>query len=739
MKQHLLTYIKLLIISFIFTLPLNTFSDDSDIISNEELLKMSLTELMNLKVVTASNVCEKKSEAPANIIVLSKNDIKRRGYSDLSQIFEDLPGMDVVRVNNDISFKNYMRGFRNTFGTPYLLLLDGLPWTDLYYHDSETIRAWPVSNVERVEVVYGPASTVYGANAFTGVVNVITKQENEENGVSLNGNVSGGNKDRRSADLHVLYQSEGLRLSLAARMENSDDFPEHNNDYEWSKSKYYLDKKLWGGFVESNAAGGLQSLNRHRAWDARLFTGDFEFGFQSYELTSGYSTEYAADHVLSNVVWTKRDYSIYGRYNKQINDKISSSTVLRYFASDVPNNSALAQGYNQVNENGDTVRLINYEFWETLSSSYSLIQNFQYLPLDELILSAGFQYIQKDNQREYEIASGPFLEPDSVDANSYEFPRPPSTVYKYDNRVITEETGIFLNAKYNLTQNVILHGGIRLDDHSIYGSTPTFRAGIIHEYDNFNFKFLYGEGYQAPSPRVLWGGWIGLGSDPGLQPEESKTFELSGSYTAGNYLQNLSAYYVNYKNTILNFSEGGRNVGNRKVLGIDYHFQFNLQCMDFCVLNFWGYYSYIHTKGDEIFVSDSIGYEEGEIGDIAPHKAFLGLTTDWDKHFSTTILGRYISSRNTVSTNPVGSIDGYFLVDLNLRFSKFIDDSFSIALKIQNLFDTHYSHPGIRTADAGITPGQFNENGVWQGSSGWLSSVLPQPGLRWILSLEYDL
>lgn len=84
----------------------------------------SLLELLNTPVVSASRTAEKLSSAPATVIVISRSDIAKRGYTDVSQMLNDLPGMQVVRPFGDSQVKNYWRGYRSFIGDPYLLMVN---------------------------------------------------------------------------------------------------------------------------------------------------------------------------------------------------------------------------------------------------------------------------------------------------------------------------------------------------------------------------------------------------------------------------------------------------------------------------------------------------------------------------------------------------------------------------------------------------------------------------------------
>ena len=127
------------------------------------------------QVATVSKTSESLREAPATVVVIRAEEIERRGYLDLEQLLHDLPGFDVSRGNGETYSTFYQRGFRSNDNDRILLLLDGVEQNDIATGVAHLSRQYPISAVERVEVVYGPASTIYGANAFSGVINIITK------------------------------------------------------------------------------------------------------------------------------------------------------------------------------------------------------------------------------------------------------------------------------------------------------------------------------------------------------------------------------------------------------------------------------------------------------------------------------------------------------------------------------------------------------------------------------------
>ena len=172
-------------------------------------------------------------EAPATVIVVTAEQIRRRGYLDLEAVIHDLPGFDISR-SNGYSYSNlYQRGFRSDTTNRTLFLVDGVEQNDLHSNTAHISRQFPLSNIDRVEVVYGPASTMYGANAFLGVINVITKDPDdviaEGKSIGVDAQVGGGAWSTGFLDATVAGRYRGATLSLTGRVYKSD---------EWDLSQY---------------------------------------------------------------------------------------------------------------------------------------------------------------------------------------------------------------------------------------------------------------------------------------------------------------------------------------------------------------------------------------------------------------------------------------------------------------------------------------------------------------------
>ncbi|HEV8267271.1 MAG TPA: TonB-dependent receptor, partial [Thermoanaerobaculia bacterium] len=648
---------------------------------DERLREMSLEELLNVSVVSASNTTEKLADAPATVIVLTRADLLQRGYTELSEMLDDLPGMDVVRPYGATYLKNYWRGYRNTIGDPFLLLVDGIVMNHLYFQTADALATFPLSNIERVEVVYGPASSVYGPNAFMGVINVITLKDKAVSGTSFAARLSAGSDQTRIADVSALYKKDDFRLSATARLDNGDLDRGPNEAYEYTKDKYYADRRLWGGFLDNpNLGGSFLSHRKQRSADVRAFFAGLELGFTYDNLNSGYGVEYAGDRAQNNAVWARPEWSLFLRARRTLRRDLVSTTLVRYRRSDVSNDSYFVESVSHTDASGRSTQAARFSFWQALNSSVSVYQDFDLKATERLSFTAGFKYEQKDLQKAYDTVYGPEVPVDRLDASTYPYPTPPVDSSIAQNRITTTDAGVYVQGKWRIATPHQVHLGIRYDRNSSYGGATTFRGGYVGNYGRFGLKALYGEAFQEPNPRLLYGGWKGSGSDPNLSPEKSRTFEVSGTYQEKAYSALLSIYVVKNLDTIINTAAGAQNLGDRLVTGFDVHVQALLKTPPLSQLRLWAFYSRILTA-DEKRADGSTG----RIGDLANDKLTLGATAVLDSHLSTTLRAHLVGPRDTVETNPVSRVGGFFTFDATVAATDLLVRGLGLTLKATNL------------------------------------------------------
>ncbi|WP_276346609.1 TonB-dependent receptor plug domain-containing protein [Daejeonella sp. JGW-45] len=215
-----------------------------------------LRQQMRAKLTSSvSKKAESIELAPATIQIITYEDILNRGYTDVEQLFHDLQGFDISR-NSGLSYSDmYQRGYRTAANTDRtLLLVDGVEDNEMWSNSAFISRQYALSNIKRVEVIYGPASTIYGANAFLGVINIITKNEEDyfkqEKAWNINdktsrfavtGHGGAGSLNTKFGDVTVSGMGRDAFFAVTGRVYSTDEhdlssYPDWDN--KWSADEF---------------------------------------------------------------------------------------------------------------------------------------------------------------------------------------------------------------------------------------------------------------------------------------------------------------------------------------------------------------------------------------------------------------------------------------------------------------------------------------------------------------------
>ena len=155
----------------------------------KDLTSTSIEDLMNMEVTSASKKEQKLSQVAAAIFVITQEDIRRSGATNIPDVLRIAPGVQVAQLDANI-WVITIRGFSDRFADKVLVLIDGrtvyTPTTSGVYWDQQDV---PLDDIERIEVIRGPGGTIWGANAVNGVINITTKSAKDTRGglVSLSG------------------------------------------------------------------------------------------------------------------------------------------------------------------------------------------------------------------------------------------------------------------------------------------------------------------------------------------------------------------------------------------------------------------------------------------------------------------------------------------------------------------------------------------------------------------------
>lgn len=144
---------------------------------------MDLKDLINMTVESSTKSKISIQEAPSIVRVFTQKDFQTRGFSTLKDVLHNVPGLQVQEYVAGHQLV-WVRGVQSRYNNKVLLLIDGVPMRDAFYGNFNIDEMIPLESVEKIEILNGPGSVLYGANSFAGVINITTKKEGKSVGVN---------------------------------------------------------------------------------------------------------------------------------------------------------------------------------------------------------------------------------------------------------------------------------------------------------------------------------------------------------------------------------------------------------------------------------------------------------------------------------------------------------------------------------------------------------------------------
>jgi iron complex outermembrane receptor protein len=225
------------------TAPSETFRPSS--IGGNDLTGLSLEDLMNVQVTSVAKEPQKISDAPAAVTVIGQDDIQRSELGSIPELLRLVPGMDVAQISSN-HWAISSRGLNGLLADDLLVLMDGRSlYTPAFGGVTWSSVNYPLMDLDRIEVICGPGSTLWGSNAVNGVVNIITKSSKDTQGLLLDtrggsqqdvGNVRYGGQisDNTYFRVYTQYQYTG-------NGEQSDGDPAHD-EWQGMQSGFRVDR-----------------------------------------------------------------------------------------------------------------------------------------------------------------------------------------------------------------------------------------------------------------------------------------------------------------------------------------------------------------------------------------------------------------------------------------------------------------------------------------------------------------
>ncbi|MDA3969396.1 TonB-dependent receptor domain-containing protein [Helicobacter ibis] len=635
---------------------------------------------LDTSVISATGFEQDVKDAPASISIITKEDLENRPVADIADAIKDVPGVD-VSVSKLGTYSFNIRGYGSNY---VLVLVDGKRQNSVRgfqgngFGEADNAYLPPLAMIERIEIIKGPASTLYGGDAVGGVVNIITKKNPSE----VTGTISFDTKFQQHPDLYGNYKGinsylafpllkDTLSLSLRGQYKTRE-----KSNLKWP-TQTDLSNPNTAYPSHSPGAFDMGNIGTRLNWTINeqnnmYFDAEHYFQKTATNNTSGKSVAVNKKYRKNNLLLNHDGYYHFGT----LNTYLQSQTTSEVGSSSIAGNGAVSKGAR-------------------LDSEVYIAESKAIIPismgnLGGMSLSAGAQFMY-ENFVTFASSAGALQGKDQ------------------DQTTISP----YAEAEYYITDSLILTGGLRYAKSDLFDGEFIPRGYLVyHLTDNITLKGGVAKGYKTPEAKVLTSGEYSLGyyGNPNLKPESSINYELGTIFDFNHYgnvsitafqtefRDEISSEMYDYQAMLPNGAECSVdtgcyysvNRGRNEALGVEVA----LTSGEYKGFSANVSYTFLDKKYKD-GIKNVLG---GDRVENAPrHTAILKLNYTSGKLSSyIKATGRYdtLAKSKGGGNRPILGLDKYkdfYVVDLGMSYK--LSKSSSISLAINNLFDRDFFVP----------------------------------------------
>lgn len=632
-------------------------------------------------LVTATKHSQTLQDAPAIASVITADEIRQMGAMDITDVLRQIPGIGLAK--NAFGMKEIeVRGIKTTLSENVKVLVDG----HSVNINTQGSAAWSfnqmfVDSIKKIEIVRGPGSALYGSNAFSAVINIVTKDAKDIDGVVITG--GGGSYDTKKLNLQAgkamgdlqaaftfdYFKTDGARLKVAQDVLGNSgktlEFEERISSglklgYKgWQFNSQYMARQR-GPYL-----GATYALNEQSKLTFDQYFGDLSYR-HAVTKDSNVLIKAYVDRIRGDLFW----------------ELFPKGTTLPYYGT-------FAEG--MLAEPRLRERILGSELqFDTRLTDFNT-------------LTAGVLF---ENRKTTYASHSLNFNPNPAVCTDL----PPTTFAfqdvgdrcNYTQKKTRNIWAAYVQDVWDINGALALTVGARHDHYSDFGGTTNPRAALVWKFlEKWDAKLLYGTAFRAPTASELY--YVNNPSmlgNPQLQPETVKTYEASVGYTDNpTYKARISYFHNQYNNKIqlvpqLSGVSIFENTGETEVQGLEAELRREFTKHSYLYAN----YTYQQPK------DSATG---NRLADVPTHKGNLG-----GNYAITQKIGVYLNlfmsgERPRAVGDTRNAAPGYGLVDLTL-ISKNVFKDLDLRASVHNLFGHKYADPAPT-----MIPGDFPREQRW--------------------------
>ncbi len=472
-----------------------------------DMLNMSLAELLDVKVDVGTRSAVEIQKTPGIVRVFVQKDFERYGFRTLQDVLQQMPGYQInaARVGHSNLF---IRGVQGRSTSKILLLIDGVPMRDLFWGNFNVDEMINLAQVERVELLNGPGSVLYGANAFAGIIKITTKSEGRsiEAGYGVLDSYKDGETEQHHFQQVVVEGSTDHVYGFAEYYDSEGFNPERNRSGELDTQAQRKHKKA--AFVKYNNNGltALASVN------------DYEYPYTLSD--TGNEREFHREPSYASVQY-------------QHEDKQGGSYHVQGFV----NRSNLSRVDDSYTDEGDLKRhRIGYRNGWLLGLDADSSRRW-----GDHQVTFGLSWLRDEGGRHENV--------------SYNYKNGALSSISSSNLLLEDpsrdDIGLFVQDLWQFNRYLSATAGMRYSYLSDFDNQLTYRLGLTGQYEQWYSKLLFGTAFRVPTYRES----LKLYDNPLigrnlLKPETLTTLEAQLGYRFSKADINVTLYRNSYNDFI---------------------------------------------------------------------------------------------------------------------------------------------------------------------------------------------
>jgi iron complex outermembrane receptor protein len=640
-----LIYMKNIIVLFSLLLFSNVYAiDKTNIAASTD--DPDLFNILDMKVSTAAKYEQNVNEAPASVTIITSDDIDRYGYKTLIDVLSSVRSFN-IRTDRDY-FYTGVRGIEspNGYNNTIVIMINGHITNENVYNSPSLWYDFSLdmSIIDRIEIIRGPGSSLYGTGAMTATINIITKSGKKFDGLSVSS----------STGTEKFFE---LKSTFAKNFDDFDFLLSANYTENEGSDLYFKEFDTPG--TNSGISKGLDWLRANSIFLSASYSGFTLNSNYNYYKKGLPTAPYETIFNNSNTFSLDTRFFVDLSYSKSVSQDLSLTGKI-YFDNYKYDGT---YAYDTLEHDSDLGEAYGINFMAT----YDIFDN------NRFIAGLESKFINNSDYKLWNDASVTLF-----DKNN------PYNVYS-----------MYFQDCYQFLEYFSVTGGIRYDKYSNYGDAITPKLAFIwNPLKTTTLKLLYNEGFRIPNIyETLYTDYRTQKSNEKIKPEKIRTYELvvenkisdviSSTFSIFDYNYNDMITLITDENDGLSQFQNYSMVSSR---GVEIEFDIRLQN------GIWAYTSYSYqsvlNKSDESKIPNS------------PENIFNAGLSYANNYFTVSLESVYESGRETFyqnETEPFIILNSY--IKINPNFGKDSDNSFdfmkyiSASLKFHNIFDVNYSLP----------------------------------------------